>query len=428
MILKASMRGGALNLARHLLNDHDNDHIELHRVHGTIAQDVTGALYEMYAASRATKCTKHLFSLSLSPPPDANVTIQDFEDAIDQIKDRLGLNKTAHVILFHEKHGRRHCHFVASRIDPDTLKAVELSFFKNKLMDIARELYLSHGWELPDGLKNKALSDPRNYGLEEYHIAQRNKFDPREVKQLFQTCWQQSDGAKAFTAAMENHGLYIAKGDRRGFVAVDVKGTVYSLSRWTGAKTKELKARLGDPASYLSVEETQAKIAATLSETQNRLLQEIEDNHHKQMEKLLAHKRRIVDRHRQERQELLNRQKDRAHAEALERNKRLRKGIMGLWDWVTGKRQKMKALIAQETEHAKQRDEAERQVLRQRQLKERREIQKLVSKQKKQLSINFKKLQNAPCAQNTQANHSVSDRNFVASNSTHENYNFEIDL
>lgn len=36
-----------------------------------------------------------------------------------------------------------------------------------------------------------------------------------------------------------------ASGERRGFVAVDAKGKIWSLSRWCGVKPKELRARLG---------------------------------------------------------------------------------------------------------------------------------------------------------------------------------------
>ena len=44
MILKASQRGGARQLAAHLLNTEDNEHCELHDIRGFMSADLQGAL------------------------------------------------------------------------------------------------------------------------------------------------------------------------------------------------------------------------------------------------------------------------------------------------------------------------------------------------------------------------------------------------
>lgn len=62
MILKASQRGGAKQLGLHLMNGHDNEHVEVHEIHGFLSEDVVGALRESYAVSRGTKCEHHLRS------------------------------------------------------------------------------------------------------------------------------------------------------------------------------------------------------------------------------------------------------------------------------------------------------------------------------------------------------------------------------
>lgn len=46
MILFASQRSGASELAAHLLNGDDNDHVTLHEVRGFIAETLEGALRE----------------------------------------------------------------------------------------------------------------------------------------------------------------------------------------------------------------------------------------------------------------------------------------------------------------------------------------------------------------------------------------------
>lgn len=51
MILKGNRRGGGQQLAIHLLNDRENDHVCVHEVSGFIAQDIQGAFNEVYAIS-----------------------------------------------------------------------------------------------------------------------------------------------------------------------------------------------------------------------------------------------------------------------------------------------------------------------------------------------------------------------------------------
>ncbi|WP_113154813.1 relaxase/mobilization nuclease domain-containing protein [Nitratireductor sp. OM-1] len=152
MILKASQRGGGMQLARHLLNSRDNDHVEVHELRGFVSSSLEGAFKEAYAVSRGTKCTQFLFSLSPSPPETQRVPINVFETAIADIEKRIGLKGQPRAIVFHEKEGRRHAHCVWSRIDPEKMKAINLPHFKLKLRDMSRELYLEHGWQMPRGL------------------------------------------------------------------------------------------------------------------------------------------------------------------------------------------------------------------------------------------------------------------------------------
>lgn len=106
-------------------------------------------------------------SLSLSPPESASVSEEAFERTIDRIEDRLGLTGQPRAVVFHEKEGRRHAHCVWSRIDAETMTARPLPYFKRKLMDVSRELYLENGWKMPRGFENAAERDPRNFTLAE---------------------------------------------------------------------------------------------------------------------------------------------------------------------------------------------------------------------------------------------------------------------
>jgi hypothetical protein len=51
--------------------------------------------------------------------------------------------------------------------------------------------------------------------------------------------------------------FYLARGDRRRFIAVDANDKIWSMSRRCGVKTKEFSNRLGDPKDLPSAEESQ---------------------------------------------------------------------------------------------------------------------------------------------------------------------------
>ncbi|MCV6575092.1 MAG: relaxase/mobilization nuclease domain-containing protein [Cohaesibacter sp.] len=377
MIIKATERSGAKHLADHLMNQHDNDHITVHAINGFMANDVHGALSEAYGISKATKCKKFMFSLSLSPPEDAVVSVEDFENAINDIGDKLGLSEQPHVVLFHEKNARRHCHVVYSRIDLQEMKAINLSYYKEKLNDIAREQYLIHGWDLPKGFQNRALSDPQTYTLEEYQVAKRAKRDPREIKAVLKNCWQQSDSKPAFEAALQEKGFYLCKGDRRGFVALDWQGNIYSLSRWTGEKPKALKAKLGEPSQLLSVDDKQHEIDLMMDGKRKEFAQKLEADFSNKLAPLEDQRLRLVKRQRIERRKLFVQQKTAHKRQAIDQSARLRTGLRGLWDWLNGNRKKILHRNKQELEDIKRQYEAQLLALLQR-----HQVERLVLKEK----------------------------------------------
>ena len=86
MILKANERAHGAELAHHLLNPRDNNHVTVHAVEGFVTDDLFGAFAEAEAISTGTECQRYLFSLSLNPPPDARLTVHEFEQAIYSIE------------------------------------------------------------------------------------------------------------------------------------------------------------------------------------------------------------------------------------------------------------------------------------------------------------------------------------------------------
>jgi hypothetical protein len=375
MIVKGNQRGGGRALAAHLLNLLDNDHVEIQAISGLVSSDVAGAFLEIEAISRATRCTQPFFSVSISPPKGETVVIADFENAIAQVAEATGLSGQPRVVIFHEKQARRHCHVVFSRIDMYAVKAINLPFFKRRLTEISRELYLVHGFELPRGLADKSLADPTNFSLEEHQVAKRAERDPREVKAALKRCWATSDSAPAFKAALKEHGFWLCRGDRRGFVAIDYKANVYSLSRWLDVKPKELRARLGEPERFLTVAETEVEIADAISANSRRLRDKAEQDHVERMAPLVNRRREVVVRQRRERQTLAQSQRQKREEQALAHSLRLRRGLAGIWDWIVGKRNAAKRYMAAEIEETRNTQESEMHSLRVRHLEERAELQ-----------------------------------------------------
>jgi len=360
MILKASQRAGGMQLARHLKNTNDNDHVTLHSISGFASCNLEGAFKEAYAVSRGTRCKQFLFSLSLSPPETAVVKIGVFENAIQRIEEKLGLVGQPRVVVFHEKEGRRHAHCVWSRIDVDQMRAINLSHFKTKLMDISRKLYLENKWQLPLGFIDTANRNPFNFDLQEWQQAKRAKKDPRAIKEELQNCWAESDGSKAFKNSLERSGYYLARGDQRGFVVVDWQGEIYSISRWLGVKSKDIKERLGDANALPSVSDVQDTMAAKTRETLEAFRTNLRFEYQKSVQGLAEQKKQLVKRQREERRWLDKRLKDRKRRETEERAARFRHGFQGMWDRLSGKHTQIRKENELEFVTAEQRDTDDR--------------------------------------------------------------------
>lgn len=392
MILKGSQRAGGNQLAAHLMKADENEHVEVHEIRGFMADDLHGAFKEAHAVSKGTRAKQYLFSLSLNPPSNEKVSIDVFESAIDRIEQRLGLDDQPRAIVFHEKEGRRHAHVVWSRIDVNKMKAINLPYFKRKLQDVSKELYLEHGWKMPAGFVDKKQRNPLNFSRDEWQQARRNGHDPRALKRMFQECWSISDSKKAFTQALLSRGYILARGDRRGFVAVDYQGEPYAITKYTGVKAKTVRSRLGDPKELPSIEDARAKIGGVISDKVKHYLVQANDDKKRHSAGFEYKRKQLVERQRAERQNLEQIHKRRWEHENQARAKRIASGLKGVWHWLTGKYAKIKRKNEAEALKASRRDRKEKDQLIFRHIQERQALHLRNRKEQHQHDLEIKYL------------------------------------
>ncbi|WP_299866718.1 relaxase/mobilization nuclease domain-containing protein [uncultured Roseobacter sp.] len=372
MILNGNQRGGGLKLAAHLMNVVENDHVEVHELRGFCSQTLRGALQETDAVAKGTQCKQYLFSLSLSPPETERVPIAEFGAAVAEVEKKLGLVGQPRAIVFHEKNGRRHAHAVWSRIDVNKMEAINLPFYHNRLTELSKDLFLQHDWRLPDGLRDRENRNPTNFNLAEWQQAKRAGKDARAVKRVLQEAWQVSDTAAAFAHALEEKGYYVARGDRRGYVAIDVAGDVYAIPKWVGVKTRQVREKLGDAKHYRSVDETKAVIALQMQSAVSKWEEDLGRRKKALTKQWAEDKAKLKDRQRAERDRLMQRQTARQVESARKRQSRFRQGLSGLWDRLRGEHTRIRRENQRDAWQASQRDQTQRDEVIFRHLEERK--------------------------------------------------------
>lgn len=250
MIPKGNQRGGGRQLATHLLNQFDNGRVEVADLRGSVAQDLHGAFHEWFAQSKATKCRKYLYSLSINPDhAKYGLTREQYLDFIARTERSLKLVGQPRAVVFHTKNGREHCHAIWSRIDPDAGKAVHMAHDRFKLQDVAREFARDHGLPLPPGMQKNGRNNQKDKqsNLQEKQQQERSGVSREEIIKAITAVWQEHNkDPHAFVKALEEKGYHLANGDSGRYVVIDHAGEVHSLYRQIeGTHSNEVKAFLG---------------------------------------------------------------------------------------------------------------------------------------------------------------------------------------
>nr|MBC6965316.1 hypothetical protein [Roseobacter litoralis] len=111
---------------------------------------------------------------------------------------------------------------------------------------------------MPRGFDDRQQRDPNRFTHAEAGQAKRAKRDTVALKKMFRACWDGADNQQAFAAALADQGYALARGNRRGLVAVDADGKVWSLSRWCGVKPRALAQKITDIEQLPAVDAARA--------------------------------------------------------------------------------------------------------------------------------------------------------------------------
>ena len=119
------------------------------QLRGFEATNIKDAFRDVQIMAGATKAEQPFFHVQVRNREGETLTRQQWEQAADRIERMLGLTGQPRAIAFHtyERNGDEHMHVAWSRIDQNTLTAIPLPFFKERLKKISRELELHFGLE-----------------------------------------------------------------------------------------------------------------------------------------------------------------------------------------------------------------------------------------------------------------------------------------
>lgn len=396
MIPKGNQRSGGQQLATHLLNALDNERVEVAEVRGAIAQDLHGAFKEWQAIAKGTLCQKYLYSLSVNPDHrQAAYDRAHYLDFIERAEKALGLVDQPRAVVFHVKNGREHCHVVWSRIDTEKLKAVHMPHDRQKLRKVAQDFARDYGLTLPEGMrqdrgKERFKEHEKHTSLAERQQEERTGISKEERRRAITDAWNKARTGEEFVRELTARDYYIAKGDKRAYVVVDLYGEIHSLARQIkGASAKDIKARMADyPLDQLpdtlaaqdfarQRREENLKLAAQREQpTPDQRREKLAEAHRVRRQSLEALRQAMRDRQALERYDLEARHKAERAALSAERERTQPRGFWGLvsrlsgYDWFTSWRQ---------GRQDRQRSEAEKeelQKLRRRHQREQRDFQR----------------------------------------------------
>jgi hypothetical protein len=247
MISKGTTHNNGARLAAYMTTGKDGEKAELWQLRGFEATNIKDAFRDVQIMARGTKAEQPFFHVQVRNREGERLTREQWEYAADRIEKMLGLGGQPRAIAFHTftRNGDEHMHVAWSRIDQDTMKAIPLPFFKDRLKKISRELEKEFGLEPVTNRREGNIRFAPTRAEQEQ--ATRLGLGIHEVRNSIRDCWDRSDCGRSFLSALDHEGLILARGEKRDYVVIDRAGGVHALGKrildMTAAKIRE---RLSD--------------------------------------------------------------------------------------------------------------------------------------------------------------------------------------
>jgi hypothetical protein len=231
MICKGTTHNNGAKLAAYMTTGKRGERAELWQLRGFEATGIKDAFRDIQIMAGATKCEQPFFHVQVRNREGETLTRQQWEAAADRIERMLGLTGQPRAISFHtfEHNGDEHMHIAWSRIHENTLTALPLPFFKQRLKKISRELEVEFALQPVTNRREGNIKFAPTRA--EHEQARRLGLDIHEVRNVIRNCWDRSDCGSSFQAALEHEGLTLAQGDRRNFVVIDHAGGIHALGK-----------------------------------------------------------------------------------------------------------------------------------------------------------------------------------------------------
>lgn len=246
MISKGNTHQNGVKLARYMLTPKEGERVELFELKGFASSDIKEAFRSVHVMAEGTKCLQPFFHCQVRNRDEEELTREQWLRVANRIESKLGLTDQPRAICFHidQVTGHEHMHVAWSRIDAETMRAVPLPFFKERLKEVSRELEIELGLTRVKNERDGPVMAPNRNEFEE---ARRLGVDIQAVRNTIRDCFERSDGGRSFEAALADHGFVLAQGDRRAFVVIDHEGGIHALGkRVLGITSGQTRDRLAD--------------------------------------------------------------------------------------------------------------------------------------------------------------------------------------
>lgn len=295
MIVKTTIHGGRVNLARHLQKADKNESVEVVGTHRLAHDDIDGALAEMATIAKGSRSKNYLVHAVINPGPDGAMTEERWEQAWRDYAKAHGLEGHPMIRVRHTKGNWQHEHAVFLAVNPDTMRVARTGNTRQKDERVARCLEMDFGHRLLSGQHNLSVAawcrkegrgdvadalDRAGYLSQRPPGAAFSHDDKERVERgvpiadrraQIAEAWRQAQAAaggnaqafqSAFSEALERHGLALAEGDggkrakhdpgaRKAAVVVDRDGEAFPLLRTLqkdpaldGLRKRDLEAAL----------------------------------------------------------------------------------------------------------------------------------------------------------------------------------------